>query len=84
MVGILEECLRLKSNAAYKCRKRKFLGIRLLIKTVLGILIDQLQSTYEVSVNISYRKNKNRLCMINCLDINFIAEIWIIIRIVCN
>ena len=47
-----------------------------------GVLVDELQSTDKVAVDISYRKHHYRLGLISCLDIDLVVKIRIVIRIV--
>ena len=84
MVRVLKECLGLQCDAADESCKREFLGISLIIKSVLIILVDKLQSTDEVSVHIRNGKDQDGLCLISCLNVDLVVEVRIVIRIVGN
>ena len=81
-MGIFKECLGFQCDAADQSCQGELFRIDLRIEACIAVLVDQLQCANEITVDIRYGKNKDRLGLITRLGIDIPVEIGIGIRVV--
>ena len=77
VMGIFKECLGFQCDAADQSCQGEFFRIDLRIEACIAVLVDQLQCTDEITVDIRYGEDKDRLGPVTRLAVDVPVEIGI-------